>query len=122
MTLIEDLVDSTIASLESAPITHQELARFKAANAVAAARSLETRFARADTLAHDEVFAGDPVAYAAQAAAANGLTSADLQRVARRYLTPARVVMSLVPSGKADLVSRPDLPYVNVTPAPAVRP
>lgn len=116
MTLVEALVDSTIASLASAPITRQEIARFAAANAVEAATSLQTRFARADTLVHDLIYAGDPAAYAIQARAASRLTPGDVEHVARRYLTPARVVMSLVPVGKRDLASRPDLPYVNVTP------
>lgn len=116
MTLIEALVDSTIASLATTPITRHEIARFNAANAVRAATSLQTRFARADTLAHDQIFAGDPTAYATQAARAQQLTPAEVRRVARKYLTPSRVVMSLVPAGMLDLVSRPDLPYVNVTP------
>jgi predicted Zn-dependent peptidase len=123
LTLIEALVDSTLASLKGTPITRREIARFNAASAVNAATALQTKSARADTLAHDEMYAGDPAAYAKQAAAATRLTPADLQRVALRYLTPARVVMSLVPVGKLDLASRPDLPYVNVTPPPpAARP
>jgi zinc protease len=119
LTLIEALVDSTLMSLKATPVTRREIARFNAANAVEAAASLQTKFARADTLAHDQVFAGDPVSYARQAAAASRLTPADVQRAARQYLTPGRVVMSLVPGGKVDLASRPDLPYVNVTPAVA---
>lgn len=123
MTLIEALVDSTLASLRTTPMTARELACFSAANAVEAATSLQTKFARADTLAHDQVYAGDPTAYAVQATAASHLTPRDVQRVARQYLTPGRVVMSLVPAGKIDLASRPDLPYVNVTPsAMAARP
>ena len=116
MTLIEALIDSTLASLATAPVTREEIARFNAANAVSAATSLQTRIARADTLAHDEMFAGNPTAYSTQAARARRLTSGDVARVARKYLTSSRVVMSLVPAGKLDLVSRPDLPYVNVTP------
>ena len=116
MTLIEALVDSTLAALATTPITRQEIARFNAANAVRAATSLQVKFARADTLAHDEVFAGNPTAYANQAARARQLTPADVGRAAREYLTPSRVVMSLVPAGKLELASRPDLPYTNVTP------
>ena len=116
MTLIEALVDSTLAALATTPVTRQEIARFNAVNAVRAATSLQMKFARADTLAHDEVFAGNPTAYAVQAARARQLTPSDVARVARRYLTPSRVVMSLVPAGQLDLVSRPDLPYTNVTP------
>jgi len=126
MTQIERLVDSTLASFATTPVTPEELARFNAFNRVNAATSLQLHFARADTLAHDEVFAGDPGSYAAQANAALALTPADVQAAIRRYITPGRVVMSLVPAGKLDLVSKPDLPYTNVTPpnarSPGVRP
>ena len=119
MTQIERLVDSTLASFETASVTAEELARFNAFNRVNAATSLQLHFARADTLAHDEIFAGDPGSYATQANAALSLTPADVQAAARRYLTAGRVVMSLVPAGKLDLISKPNLPYTNVTPASA---
>jgi len=116
LTTIEQLVDSTIASLETTPVTHEEIERFNAFNGVNAATSLQLHFARADTLAHDEVFTGNPSAYASQNNAALSLTPADVQAAARRYLTPARVVMSLVPAGKLELISKPTAPYRNVTP------
>ena len=127
MTLIEHLTDSTLASFATTPVTAEELARFNAFNRVDAATSLQRHFARADTLAHDEVFAGDPSSYAAQANAALTLTPGDMQAAARRYLNAGRVVMSLVPAGKLDLISKPNLPYTNVTPpngsaSPGVRP
>ena len=87
MTLIEHLTDSTLASFATTPVTAEELARFNAFNRVNAATSLQLHFARADTLAHDEVFAGDPSSYAAQTNAALTLTPADVQAAARRYLT-----------------------------------
>ncbi len=127
LTQIERLTDSTLASFATTPVTPEELARFNAFNRVNAATSLQLHFARADTLAHDDVFAGDPSSYAAQANAALTLTSADVQAAARRYLTAGRVVMSLVPAGKLDLISKPNVPYTNVTPPngsapPGVRP
>jgi zinc protease len=127
MTLIEHLTDSTLAAFATTPVTAEELARFNAFNRVNAATSLQRHFARADTLAHDEVFAGDAASYAAQANAALTLTPADVQDAIRRYITPGRVVMSLVPAGKLDLISKPNLPYTNVTPpngsaSPGVRP
>jgi len=39
--------------------------------------------------------------------------AADVQAAAVKYLTPNRVVLSLVPAGKLDLVSKPDRPYEN---------
>jgi zinc protease len=116
MSQIERLVDSTLASFVTTPATAEELARFNAFNRVNAATSLQLHFARADTLAHDEVFAGDPSSYATQTNAALSLTPADIQAAIRRYITPGRVVMSLVPAGKLDLISKPNLPYTNVTP------
>jgi len=116
MTTIETLVDSVLAGLTASPITAQELARFNNYNATAAVTGLQSHMMRADTLAHDEMFAGDPVAYAKQVNRARALTPADVQRAAAKYLTPGRVVMSLVPAGKLDLISKPDLPYTNVTP------
>jgi hypothetical protein len=62
------------------------------------------------------IFAGEPTTYATQAARARRLSPKDVQVIARKYLTPSRVVMSRVPAGRLDLVSRPDLPYTNVTP------
>ena len=116
LTTIETVVDSVLDAIPSSPPTAAELARFNAYNATAAVASLQTQFARADTLAHGELFAGDPVAYAKQVAAARVLTAADVEGAAARYLTRGRVVMSLVPAGKLDLASKPALPYTNVTP------
>lgn len=116
MTLIETLVDSTLKSLDASTITAEEISRFNASNQVSAATGLQLQFARADTLAHDQMFAGDPAYYARQVSAALKLTPADVQAAARKYLTPGRVVMSLVPAGKLDLISKPGLPYTNITP------
>ncbi len=122
LTTIETLVDSVLDALPAHPPTGAELARFNSYNAMTAERSLETQFARADTLAHGEIFAANPVAYAAQVNAARALSPADVERAIATYLTPGRVVMSLVPAGRLDLISRPDRPYTNVTPASSVAP
>ncbi len=121
LTTIETLVDSVLGALPSSPPSAAELARFNSYNAVAAIRSLSTQFARADTLAHGEIFAGDPIAYAKQVDRARALTPADVQSAAARYLTRGRVVMSLVPAGRLDLVSKPSLPYTNATPQSPAR-
>jgi len=121
MTTIETLIDSVMAALPSSPLTPRELARFNNYNATAAVASLQTRFARADTLAHGEVFAGDPTAYAKQVAAARALTSSDVERAVKRHLTAGRLVMSLIPAGKLNLISKPNLPFTNVTPPSSPR-
>jgi zinc protease len=121
LTTIETLVDSVMSAMATHPVTPEELALYNSYNAVHLATSLQPRFARADTLAHDEIFARDPIAYARQATAARALTPADIERVRKKYLGKGRVVVSLVPAGKLDLVSKPQLPFANVTPSYAVR-
>jgi zinc protease len=115
LTRIEQLVDSAVAAFDLQPIAEQEFESFKRSNAVSAVTLLQTRALRADTLAHGEMFAHDPVAYAKQLNRMFALTAADVQRVAKRYLSAPHVVMSMIPAGKLDLISRPDLPYTNVT-------
>jgi zinc protease len=116
LTLIEQLVDSALAASATQPLRAQDLDEVKRANAVDAVTQLQTRALRADTLAQGEMFAQDPVAYAKQVSRTSALTAADVQRAAQRYLTARRVVMSMVPAGRLDLVSRPELPFANVTP------
>jgi zinc protease len=119
LTTIETVVDSVLASFDSSPITPQEIQVYNNYNAVHLATALEPRYMRADTLAHDEVFAGDPSAYAKQANYARTLKPADIDRVRKKFFGAGRVVLSLVPAGKLDLVSKPTLPFANVTPAKA---
>ena len=56
---------------------------------------------------------GDPVAYAKQVNVTAKLAPADVQRAAVKYLTAKRLVLSLVPAGKLDLVSKPERPHEN---------
>ena len=88
LTLIEQLVDSTLASFDSQPVSAQDLDAFKRSNAVLAITQLQTRAARADTLAHGDLFAHDPAAYAKQVNQTFALTPADVHRVAKRYSPP----------------------------------
>ena len=76
--------------------------------------SLQGRLFRVDTLAQGENWAGDPVAYAKQVNRTARLTPADVQRSAVKYLGPGRVVLSMVPAGKLDLISKPDRKYEKV--------
>jgi zinc protease len=115
MTKIEMLVDSALAAFSTRSIRAADLEAYARANAVNAITSLQTRAARADTLAHGEVFAGDPVVYAKQVNAASALTPAAIERVVRRYLGPNRVVMSMIPAGQLELISKSELPYTRVS-------
>lgn len=117
LSTIETLVDSVITAMAKSPVTAEELARYNSYNAVHLATSLQRHFMRADTLAHDEVYARDAQAYAKQANAARRLTPADIERVRKRFLVAPKIVVSIVPMGKTNLASKPELPFINATPA-----
>jgi zinc protease len=117
LSAIESVVDSVLADIKTSRIDASELTPFKKFTETIGTSSLQTRAARADTLAQGEAYAKDPIAYAKQTARTLALTPAEVQAAARKYLTADRIVMSLVPAGKLDIVSKPGLPYINVTPA-----
>ena len=121
MSKIETLVDSALAAFSARSVRPADLGAYSRANAVNAIASLQTRAARADTLAHGEVFAGDPTVYAKQVNAAATLTPVDIERVAHRYLGANRMVMSMIPGGRLELISKPELPYARVS-APVEKP
>jgi zinc protease len=121
LTTLETVVDSALDAMATHPVTKEELSLFNSYNAVQLATNLQRRFARADTLAHGEVYAGDPASYAKQAMRARSLTPADIERARKKYLGAGRVVVSLVPAGKLDLISKPTLPFINATPSYAAK-
>jgi zinc protease len=121
LSAIEAVVDSVVAAVQK-DVTPAEVARFGNFNALLGVTSLQARQARTDTLAQGQVWADDPLAYAKQIERGMSLTAADVRRAAKTYLTPGRVVLSIVPKDSLRLISRPDLPYQNATPKPPAAP
>ncbi len=79
-----------VARLRDAPVTAAELAEAKNELTTAALRGRETAEGKASILASDVIIAGDPRASERQLAAIGQVTAADVQRVARLYLTDAQ--------------------------------
>lgn len=115
LTQVEQLVDSVLDDVRTTPPTQQEVDRAKRYAVVGTITGLESTEARADVLAQGQTFYGDPLHYQVELRNAEAVTPADVERVARHYLTAGRVVLSMVPAGHLDLVSEPTRPYVNVT-------
>jgi zinc protease len=116
MTEIERVADSVIASVRDHGVEPSELRRWRAAFIVGKDVALQTPVEKAHILGEGEIYNRNPVVSLTDIDAANRLTLADIQRVARKYLVPGRVVMSVVPAGKLNMISKPNEPYVNVTP------
>jgi zinc protease len=118
LTDIENLIDSTLASLTTSPPDAREVDRFKNSVRVASVIGIDGALDKAEVLGEDQTFFNDPLHYIKDTEAELAVTSADVARVTREYLTSGRIVVSMVPSGKLNLISKPSLPYTNVTPPP----
>jgi zinc protease len=116
MTEIERLVDSVVADVQATPPPERDVQRDTRRAFVGTVLSMESVDAKAGELVSGQVFNGDPLNYKADLEAMRAVTPADVQRVARQYLGRGRVVLSMVPKGKLDLVSQPTSAYINVTP------
>jgi zinc protease len=117
LTDIENVVDSVIAEISATPPTEREVRRFKNFVAVSAVTGLQSVLGKSEAISQGQTFFGDPLHYITDARETLAVTPEDVHRVARMYLGRGRVVLSMVPAGKLDMVSRPDRPFVNVTPS-----
>jgi zinc protease len=122
LTDIENVIDSTLASLASSPPDTKEVDRYKNFERVSAVIGIQSALGKAEVLAEGQTFFGDPLHYVKETDEALAVTPADVARVIKEYLTAGRIVMSMVPTGKLDEISKPSLPYTNATPAPEAAP
>jgi zinc protease len=117
LTEIEHVIDSVVATVTTAAPSEREVQHFRNYVAVGAVTGLQSVLGKAEMLNEGQTFTGDPLHYIADTRATLAVTPAEIHRVAQRYLTAGRVVLSMVPAGKLDMVSNPGRPFVNVTPA-----
>lgn len=122
LTSIENLIDSTLTSLAASPPDAKEVDRFKNFVRVSSVIGIQSALGKAEVLGEGQTFFGEPLHYVDATNQALAVTPVDIARVTKEYLTPGRIVVSMVPSGKLDLISKPSLAYTNVTPAPEVTP
>jgi len=108
LTELELATDSIIERLQRDGPTADEVARAKAGIELAFVAGLESNLQKADMLADGLVFHGDPAYYQKEYAESESVTPAEVKRVANRYLTKGRVVLSVVPIGKKDDASKPE--------------
>ncbi|MDB5680009.1 pitrilysin family protein [Sphingomonas bacterium] len=86
----EAALRAEVARVRDGLVTPAELARAKNQLLTATIESRETADGKASTIARSVIIDGDPAAADKQLAAIQRVTSADIQRVARRYLTDNR--------------------------------
>jgi zinc protease len=107
LTEIEASVDSVIAQFKREGPTSDELTRATASAEFRFVSGLESNLNKAEELLRGSVNHGDAGYYKQLYAAIRAVTAADVKRVANKYLTPGRVVLSVVPQGKLDAAAKP---------------
>jgi zinc protease len=117
LTDIERAIDSVVAGVQTGALSAKEVQRFKNYNTVQTVTGLQFTFAKGEQLAQGETMDRNPMSFVDDLVKYAAVTPADVQRVARKYLGQGRVVLSMVPAGKLDMVAKPDLPFTNATPA-----
>lgn len=110
LTQLETVTDSIIEAFKREGPTADEVARVKAGAELQFISGLESNLGKAGSLANSQLLYGDPShGFTYDYPRLQAVTPADVKRVANKYLTRGRVVLSVVPPGKTGDASHPDL-------------
>ena len=107
LTDLEQAVDALIEKMKSEGPTAEEIQKATAGEELGFVRGLESNLGKAMRLSDGAGFHGDPGYFRTEYMKGQAVTAADVKRVANKYLTKGRVVLSIVPMGKADLAAKP---------------
>jgi zinc protease len=102
---VEATADSVIARFKQEGPTAEELAKTSAGIEFGYVSQLQSNLGKADILNDGLVFHGDAGRYKRDYDKFKTVSAADVKRVANKYLTSGRVVLSVVPLGKPDEAS-----------------
>ena len=107
LTDLEAAADTVIEALKAGGPTAEEIQKAVAGEELSFVRGLESNLNKAMTLSDGAGFHGDPGFFKVQYEKTLAVTAADVKRVANKYLTKGRVVLSIVPTGKLDQAAKP---------------
>jgi zinc protease len=105
LTALERAIDSVITRFKADGPTAEQMKKATARTELASYSRLQSVLGKAETLASGWIYHNDPGWYATELAQTMAVTPADVKRVANKYLTANRIVLSAVPIGKRDLAS-----------------
>ncbi len=103
-TRMAELVKEEVSRIVADGITPRELARALNTRRSSFLDQVASVLGKSDRLAEYNYFAGTPDWIQQDAARYDRVTAADVQRVAAQYLTRPKVVLTVVPLGKKDLM------------------
>jgi len=115
-TTFEEVMDSVIASIKTNGVTESEVRRWVASYRMQALSEMQSVTTIASDIGDATLSQKNPLAFFEMVDRAQRVTPAQVQAAAKKYLTADRVVVSIIPPGKLDLISKPNLPYTIATP------
>jgi zinc protease len=107
LTELEQATDKILERLKADGPTPEEIQRATAGLELQFVSGLQSNLGKAMRLADGAGFHGNAGQYQTDYAKSLAVTAADVKRVANKYLTRGRVVLSIVPMGKVDQASKP---------------
>ena len=107
LTDLEQAVDAILATMKADGPTPQEIQKASAGEELSFVRGLESNLGKAMRLSDGAGYHGDPGYFRTEYMKGQSVTAADVKRVANKYLTAGRVVLSVVPMGKGDQAAKP---------------
>ena len=108
LTDLEAAADAIIAKLKADGPTPEEIQRATAGLELDFVSGLQSNLGKSFTLADSAGFHDDAGYFQKEYQHYLAVTPADVKRVANKYLTGGRVILSIVPEGKIELASKPD--------------
>jgi zinc protease len=108
LTNLEAATDAIIERLKKEGPTAEEIQKAVAGEELGFVQSLESNLGKAFRLADGAGYHGDPGAFQSDYKKTLAVTAEDVKRVANKYLTGGRVVLSIVPTGQLKDASKPD--------------
>ncbi len=108
LTNLEAAADAIIQRLKTEGPTEEEIQKATAGEELGFVRSLESNLGKAFRLSDGAGYHDDAGYFRTEYRKTLGVTAADVKRVANKYLTTGRVVLSVVPAGKLDLAAKPE--------------
>jgi zinc protease len=103
---LQSIIEREVARLATEGPTPRELEQAKNSMEATFLERLEQVSQKADMLNEYAYFTGDPGYFGKEIAALRRVTRDDVRRVARTYLLAPKVLLSVVPEGKAELAAR----------------
>jgi zinc protease len=107
LSALEAAADAIVERLKKEGPTPEEIQKAVAGAELDFVMSLESNLGKSFRLADGAGYHGDPGAFREDYRKTLAVTADDVTRVANKYLTRGRVVLSVVPAGQLDQASRP---------------